>query len=252
MTKMCFGSSFCPVYLVVSKKCRTFVPDIRIVTMKAFFFDMDGTLFDSMPRHARAWEQVMAEHGLSFPQVECFRNEGRTGADVIAHAIRTTFHREPSEEEIRSIYQEKTERFRAEGDTLPIPGVAELLRYLHERRDIWIGIVTGSGQQSLFDTLNRWFPAVFARERMITAFDVTRGKPDPEPYIKAWQRSGVPKADCFVVENAPLGVRSAKAAGLTCYAVNTGPLPDADLWNERADEVFPDMKTFYEYLKTNL
>ena len=87
---------------------------------------------------------------------------------------------------------------------------------------------------------------------MITAFDVTRGKPDPEPYITAWQRTGLPKTDCFVVENAPLGIRSAKAAGLTCYAVNTGPLPDTDLWNEHADQVFSNMSSLLNYLKTNL
>ena len=84
---------------------------------------------------------------------------------------------------------------------------------------IWV--VTGSGMRSLLDNLNSVLPAVFHPERMITAFDVVKGKPDPEPYLKAWERSGLKKEQCFVVENAPLGVRSGKAAGLTVYAVNT-------------------------------
>jgi len=59
------------------------------------------------------------------------------------------------------------------------------------------------------------------------------------------------KSSCYVVENAPLGIRSGKAAGLTSFAVNTGPLPDADLWNEHADGVFADMPAFLHYLKTD-
>ena len=66
--------------------------------------------------------------------------------------------------------------------------------------------------------------------------------PDPEPYLKAWERSGFKKEECMVVENAPLGVRAAKAAGLYTFAVNTGPLPDEELWDEKADEVLPDMQ----------
>ena len=72
---------------------------------------------------------------------------------------------------------------------------------------------------------------------IISSFDVTKGKPDPEPYLKAWERSGFKKEECLVVENAPLGVRAAKAAGLYTIAVNTGILPDSDLWDEKADLV---------------
>ena len=82
---------------------------------------------------------------------------------------------------------------------------------------------------------------------MITAFDVIHGKPDPEPYLKAWERSGLPKKQCVVIENAPLGICSGKAAGLTVYAVNTGILTRADL--AKADEVFDSMADLLEFLK---
>ena len=85
---------------------------------------------------------------------------------------------------------------------------------------------------------------------MITAFDVTHGKPDPEPYLKAWERSGLLKEQCFVVENAPLGIRSGKAAGLTVFAVNTGILTKEDL--AQADQVFDSMTELLEFLKANL
>ena len=73
--------------------------------------------------------------------------------------------------------------------------------------------------------------------------------PDPEPYLKAWERSGFKKEECMVVENAPLGVRAAKAAGLYCCAVNTGILPDSELWDEHADQVFHSMAELLHWLK---
>ena len=84
---------------------------------------------------------------------------------------------------------------------------------------------------------------------MITAFDVVKGKPDPEPYLKAWERSGLSKEQCVVIENAPLGVRSGKAAGLTVYAVNTGVLSREDLMQAGADKVFDSMQDLLVYLQ---
>ena len=78
-----------------------------------------------------------------------------------------------------------------------------------------------------------------------------KGKPDPEPYLKAWERSGLTKEQCIVIENAPLGVRSGKAAGLTVYAVNTGILTREDLLKEGADCVFDSMAELLAYLQTN-
>lgn len=218
--------------------------------MRGFFFDMDGVLFDSMPLHAIAWERVMSRYGLPFTAHDTYINEGRTGESVIDEAFMTTQHRHATPEEVRVIYNEKTELFHHLGDARPIAGVAEVLRYVQAQGyQIWI--VTGSAQQSLFDKLETCFPGVFTRERMITAWDVKRGKPDPEPYLKAWERSGLPKEDCRVVENAPMGVQSGKAAGLTVYAVNTGILTREDLQQAGADRVFDNMKQLLDYLQNN-
>lgn len=215
---------------------------------KAYFFDMDGTLFDSMPNHALAWERAMEAHGLSFPVADVYRNEGRTGQDVVEQTIFATFHRHATQEEMTSIYEDKARLFQQLGGAEPMPGVIPLLQYLHSQPHTQIWIVTGSGQKSLFNTLNTYFPSIFTPERMITAYEVTHGKPHPEPYLKAWKKSGLKKEQCFVIENAPLGIRSAKAAGLTCYAVNTGPLSDEDLWQEHADMVFPDMQHLHQFI----
>lgn len=218
---------------------------------KAFFFDMDGTLFDSMPHHALAWETVMSRHGFSFSREDCYINEGRTGQDVITEALLKTGMPEQkiTDELVRAIYKEKTDLFHSMGEVKPIAGVPELLCYLKAQgASLWI--VTGSGQQTLFDTLEQHFPGIFARERMITAFDVEHGKPHPEPYLKAWEHSGFGKEDCCVVENAPLGIRSAKAAGLYAVGINTGPLQNEVLRAAGADQVFHNMADFQAWLES--
>lgn len=222
------------------------------MTMQAYFFDMDGTLFDSMPHHAQAWDEVTRRHGLSFTPQECYREEGRTGIDILQEIFRREQEKgnpteidtlSPDEQlaHIRAVYQEKSARFKELGPIMPVEGAYQLLQYLHALSDTQIWIVTGSAQQSLFRQLDDAFPGIFTRERMITADDVRHGKPSPEPYLIAWQRTGLPKSDCCVIENAPLGVRSAKAAGLFTYAVNTGNLPVSALQEEGADCVVGNM-----------
>ena len=218
---------------------------------QGYFFDMDGILFDSMPWHAEAWEEVMKRHHLDFTARDCYLNEGRTGYDVIHEAItkrNASSERTISKEEINAIYAEKCAAFQRYGKAAPIKNVACVLEYIHRfNKQIWI--VTGSGQQSLFDELDNYFPNIFKRECMITAFDVTKGKPDAEPYLKAWERSGLPKEACCVIENAPLGILSAKRAGLYTIGVNTGILSKDDLLNAGADQVFNDMNELLTYLK---
>lgn len=216
---------------------------------KAVFFDQDGILFNSMPFHAQSWERAMNDHGMPFTAAQTYRNEGRTGASVISEAYRLIHGTDAPQELIEAIYAAKSRYFNTlTGGKLPdlIPGIQDVLRFLHEQ-GVQCWVVTGSGQRSLLDSLETTFPGIFTG--FITAFDVTRGKPDPEPYLKAWERSGWRKEECLVVENAPLGIRAGKAAGLRVAAVNTGPLPDADLAAEQADHIFPNMQALLRWLK---
>ncbi len=216
--------------------------------MQAFFFDMDGVLFDSMPNHAAAWEELMSQYGLEFTARDTYLQEGRTGESVITECYFKKYGKKPTKAYIEELYAEKTRLFEEKGDVRAITGVAEVLQYLHKQgKQIWI--VTGSGQLSLFDRLQEFFPDIFVRERMITAFDVKHGKPHPEPYQTAWERSGVLLSEACVIENAPLGVRSAKAAGLFTIAVNTGILTKDDLTREGADLVFDDMQQLLYFLQ---
>ena len=217
--------------------------------MKAYFFDMDGVLFNSMPRHAIAWEEVMKLHGLPFTAYDCYINEGRTGESVIREAFQKALGRDATPDEVTTIYAEKSAYYHQllQTTTPTIPGIEDVLHFVKEKgAQIWV--VTGSGMRTLLDSLNTVFPSIFQQDRMITAFDVTHGKPDPEPYLKAWERSGLPKEQCIVIENAPLGIRSGKAAGLTVYAVNTGILKREDL--AHADKVFVSMAELLAFLQT--
>ena len=209
--------------------------------LKAVFFDQDGVLYNSMPYHAESWAWAMTKHGLPYTPMECYRNEGRTSTGVIQEHHQQMYGTDAPAELIEAIYKDKTEHFTEMTGGFPgiIPDVDKVLKYLHEQGvECWV--VTGSGQRNLINALNETFDHVFTG--IISSFDVKHGKPDPEPYLKAWERSGFKKEECMVVENAPLGVRAAKAAGLYAVAVNTGILPDSDLWDEKADEVLPNMQ----------
>ena len=217
---------------------------------KAYFFDMDGVLFDSMPRHAIAWEEVMKQHGLPFTAYDCYINEGRTGESVIREAFQKALGRDATQEEVKTIYAEKSAYYHQllQTTTPTIPGIEDVLQFVkHQGHQIWV--VTGSGMRTLLDSLNTVFPSLFQQDQMITAFDVTHGKPHPEPYLKAWERSGLAKEQCVVIENAPLGIRSGKAAGLTVYAVNTGILTKEDL--AQADKVFDNMTDLLAFLQAS-
>jgi HAD superfamily hydrolase (TIGR01509 family) len=213
--------------------------------LKAVLFDMDGVLYDSMPGHAEAWVAAMAERGYRFSREDAYLNEGRTGAAT----IRLVCDRERislSDREIEALYDRKKEIFRTQPAPGPMPGAYELLEEVAESGLVPV-VVTGSGHADLLDRLNRTFPGIaFRRDRMITAFDVKHGKPHPEPYLMALAGGGWHPGEAMAVENAPLGIASARAAGLFTIAVNTGPLPDACLLDAGANLLFHNMAEITE------
>jgi beta-phosphoglucomutase-like phosphatase (HAD superfamily) len=104
--------------------------------------------------------------------------------------------------------------------------------------EIWV--VTGSGQDLLLDELCRDFPGLIMKEKIVSGKDVKNCKPHPEPYLIALARSGFSAGQALVIENAPLGVEAAKAAGILTLAINTGILADEILWNSGADGVLKE------------
>ena len=216
--------------------------------LRAVLFDMDGVLYNSMPYHAKAWHRAMEQFGYDLPEEEVYMHEGRTGTSTVNLVSMRQRGVKESEERIQEIYKVKSDFFNEYPPAEPMPGALSLLRQLKEQ-GLMILIVTGSGQLSLLDKLNHHFPDIFRRELMVTAFDVKHGKPHPEPYLMGMQKGGLTPDECIVVENAPLGVRAAKAAGLFTVAVNTGPLPDSALLDEGADALFPSMQALSDSWK---
>lgn len=217
------------------------------IVPKAALIDMDGTLYDSMPSHARAWHQMMLEVGVDVPEEEFFLYEGRTGASTINLLFNRAFNRNATAEEAEALYRRKSELFAAMPHVNPMPGAKDFLQFLKDT-GIRRVLVTGSGQRSLIDRLEHDFPGAFISEMMITSREVTKGKPDPEPYIKAMKLAGVQPNECIVIENAPLGIESGHRSGAFTIGVNTGPIPIQALEDAGADIVYPSMPDFAEGL----
>lgn len=215
---------------------------------KAVLFDMDGVLFDSMPNHARSWKCSMAEYGIDMAETEAYRYEGMRGVETIKILARQHWGREVSDEEAHSMYDTKSRWFRSCPEAEKMPGAEHLMRLVAES-GMQVVIVTGSATTTLLSRLQREFPGLIDKEHMVTAFDVQRGKPDPQPYLKGLAKAGVRPNEAVVVENAPLGIRSAVAAGIFTVAVNTGPLPDETLQAERCNLLFHDMPSVEPFIK---
>lgn len=218
------------------------------MALKAAMFDMDGVLFDSMRNHAKCWHKTMAHFGLDLPEWEAYMHEGRTGAGTINLVAVRQRGCEATEEEIERIYQYKSDLFNQCPKAVRMPGAYELLLKVKES-GVMPMVVTGSGQKTLLERLNRNFPDIFRPELMVTAFDVKYGKPNPEPYLMGMEKAkkmldGLVPNNFIVVENAPLGVEAGVAAGVFTIAVNTGPLPDEALLSQGANLLFHSMQEF--------
>ena len=171
------------------------------IRLKAVLFDMDGVLFDSMKNHATAWHEAMKRYGMSMTREEAYMHEGRTGASTInIVSLRERGH-EATEAEIKEIYHTKSEIFTALAKPERMEGAYELLLKVKQAGLIPM-VVTGSGQKSLLDKLNHYFPDIFRPELMVTAFDVKYGKPNPEPYLMALKKADV-RANEIRVDEEP-------------------------------------------------
>ena len=210
--------------------------------LKAVVFDMDGVLYDSMPAHAKSWQETMEHFGFTTTKPEdFFMQEGRVGDATIDLIFENERKRLASEEEKREIYAYKSKLFSDYNSGDILPGSDKVIDMVKDNNLLPV-LVTGSGQPTLLDNLNNHFPNTFTRETMVTAFDVEIGKPHPEPFLMGLQKGGNLKPNqAIVIENAPLGTEAAHRAGVFTIAVNTGPLDDKILWDSGANMVLRSM-----------
>ena len=211
---------------------------------KAVLFDMDGVLYDSMPNHAIAWQQSMAQFGIEMTANDAYATEGARGVDTIRQMVARQQGRDIDEAEAQRMYDVKSRIFHELPEAPVMPGILDLMRQIQED-DIQIGVVTGSGQKPLIKRILKDFGTFVDEAHITTAYDVRRGKPKPDPYLKGLRKAGnLQPYEAFVVENAPLGIRAGVAAKIFTIAVNTGPLPAQTLLDANADLLFPTMTDF--------
>lgn len=183
---------------------------------KAVIFDMDGVLVDSMPYHADAWIAVFAELGIHINREDIYDIEGSNHEGVIRLVFEKAGRRLKAVD-FDELAWKKREIFQKTNKVSVFEGIRETLGFLKNK--CLLGVVSGSDREVVMELLERFFPDTF--DAVVTGNDVREGKPSPEPYLKAIGMLGVGKDECIVIENAPMGVESAKRAGLFCIAIPT-------------------------------
>ena len=230
-----------------NEQIKSFIDNHGLGTFrpKAVLFDMDGVLYDSMPNHAVALQKSMAQFGINMTAEDAYATEGARGIDTIKKFASMQLHKDISDEEAQQMYDVKTAIFHTMPAAPIFDGVIRLMTLIRQS-GLTIGIVTGSGQRPLINRLLTDFGDFITAGRIVTAYDVTHGKPAPDPYLMGAAKTGAEPHECIVVENAPLGVKAGIAAGCLTIAVNSGPLPDSVLSDCGAHVVLPSIKRLAE------
>ena len=221
-----------------------FLLSMQPTSPKVVLFDMDGVLYDSMPNHGIAWQRAMKEFGIHFTVEDSYATEGARGVDTIRKYAKAQLGKELTEEEAQKMYDLKAHYFHEMPEAKIFDGVTDLMKKIKDS-GVKIGIVTGSAQRPLIERVTHDFGDFVSRDQITTAFDVKRGKPNPDPYLMGLKKAGnYAPSEGIVVENAPLGVRAGVAAGCYTVAINSGPLDDSVLINEGANILFPTIREF--------
>jgi HAD superfamily hydrolase (TIGR01509 family) len=202
------------------------------LAIRAIFFDFDGVLADSMPYHLPAWNQVLEkDYGFSLDPMVIKLNEGRPVYEI-AQAVFAAAGQPYTANILNAVITKKNALFRASHRATIFPENIEIIRRAKER-GLSVGVVTGTKRENISyiipDDLLVQFDVIIADG------DAPRGKPSPDPYLLAAEKTAVAPKDCLVIENAPAGIQAAKAAGMFCVALKT-TLPAEHL--KQADVTF--------------
>ena len=183
---------------------------------KAYLFDCDGTVADSMPPHYIAWKRALDEWGATFTEEQFYSWGGLPSEVVIAR-----LNQEQGLNMNPALIAERKEEFYYESlpDLKAVPEVLEHVLEAHAR--IPTAIVSGSTRESVVASLTA-LNLLHYFDTLVCAGDYVHGKPSPEPFLLAAERLGVAPEHCLVFEDAQPGIEGAKAAGMGWVKV---PLP---------------------------
>ena len=205
-----------------------------LTRIKAVLFDLDGVLIDSMPHHVAAWKEVFSELGIDLPSEILRRSEGEK-AKVTIMKLAPKYGLNLNDEEFDRLLEKKRSRYRQTAPRGMRP-VARAAIETYRKMGLKTAIVTGSVRSNLEWTLSDEERNLF--DVILSSEHYSKGKPHPEPYLNAARQLSIPPEACLVIENAPLGIQSAKAAGMFCVAITT-TLPARDL--KDADLIVSDL-----------
>jgi len=197
---------------------------------KTILWDMDGVIADSNPFHFAAWQEVFDRRGINFIKDDFTKLFG-TRNDFI---IRNILEGEPREEDVETIAKEKETNFRGKikGNVKPLPGAIKLLGTI-KKGTFKQALVSSAPEENINLIIGELNLEGFF-DSVVHGREVTESKPSPQIFLLAAEKLKAEPADCIVIEDSPLGVKAAKAAGMRCLAV-TNTHPEQEL--KEADKV---------------
>ena len=198
---------------------------------------MDGVIVDSMPYHFLAWYEALRPWGISVKCFDVYQREGerwdKSLKDLLRQAKIT-----PTAVVLKKIFVYRRKVFKKYFKRYIFKGIDRFLLCLKQKGYL-LGLVTGTPAQEIKAILPKKIRVLF--DCVVAGDSVKYGKPNPAPYLKALKLLRLKPNQCLVVENAPLGIRAAKAAGIFCLALNTSLpseyLKEADLVVEKLEDI---------------
>ncbi|GAA4087085.1 HAD-IA family hydrolase [Streptomyces sp. NPDC058961] len=176
---------------------------------EALLFDNDGTLVSSMASVTRCWTRWAQEYGITAEDFARVELHGRPAVEIVADLL-------PADAVPGALARiEELEVEDVAGGVVLLPGTAALLASLPADR--WAVVTSATARLGAA----RLHEAGIEPKLLVSADDITRGKPDPEPFLLAAARLGVDPARCVVFEDAPAGLAAGRAAGMTTVALTT-------------------------------
>jgi HAD superfamily hydrolase (TIGR01509 family) len=192
---------------------------------RAVLFDMDGVLIDSEPVHQIATNEAMQQFGLPAATTDVFARYffGRTDYSGFVDYLTAIDRLDLSIPDLMQASALAYERRFAE-EVRGFPDALDALRAAAER-GYRVAIVSGARNSEIELAVNRFDLASFL-DTIVGGDDVPVGKPDPAPYLAGSSRLDIPPERCLVIEDAPAGIASARAAHMRCLAVDRTDNPE--------------------------
>lgn len=210
-------------------------------SLNAVVFDFDGVIVQSMENNLKAWIKVFTRLNIQLDNAEYYQLEGMVPAGVARYFLKKS-NLELDDDKVAALVNLKEKFYREGRESQLYPGIKEFLQLLQKNR-IKIGLVSGGAHDRIMMSLKKHKIQSFF-DSIVSANSVTWGKPHPEPFLKSLAELECNPYCAIAIENAPLGIRSAKAAGLKVIAIGS-TLREKDLVD--ADYFCSNHEIFFQF-----